>query len=116
MYTLHLHDLRFYAYHGLYKEEKILGNIFTVHVDVVVDLSGPVRDISDTTDYTNLYRIIKQYMAKPSDILETLAANMADALALSDNRVKKVRITIIKGNPPVENFEGSIGLSFEKEW
>ena len=37
MLTIHLHKLLFYSFHGIYKEEQVLGNEFEVSADIEVD-------------------------------------------------------------------------------
>ena len=43
MLTIQLHQLLFFAYHGLYEAEKINGNQFELDVDIELNISGGIR-------------------------------------------------------------------------
>jgi dihydroneopterin aldolase len=48
--------------------------------------------------------------------LETLSQNMVNAIGLLDKRIKRVSINIKKLHPPIEQFTGSIGVTYSKEF
>ncbi|KZV48992.1 dihydroneopterin aldolase family protein [Dorcoceras hygrometricum] len=54
-----LRGLKFHGYHGVYPEERVLGQKFLVDVDAWMDLqaAGNSDDISDTVSYTTIYRL-----------------------------------------------------------
>ena len=112
--TIHLHDLIFHSFHGVYEEEQLHGNRFEVHVDVDVETGSGITDLSDTIDYVFLYRLIQGCMARPTKLLEKLASDMADEIGAFDKKVKQVSIQIKKINPPIEDFTGTVGISYKK--
>jgi 7,8-dihydroneopterin aldolase/epimerase/oxygenase len=116
MFTIHLNNLKFYSFHGLYAEEKIVGGEYEVNATVSVDLEDKVTAIQQTVDYTAIYSLIKKQMSAPAELLETLAQNMVDAIGLLDNRIKNVSINIKKVHPPIEQFTGSIGVTCFKDF
>ena len=72
MLTISLKGLRFYAFHGVYPEEKIIGNQFEIDLDIeCIPVSGTITSISDTVNYTDLYLLIRTEMKKPTELLET---------------------------------------------
>ena len=77
MLTLELTNLRFFAFHGLYEEEKKIGGEFAVNVFVTyLPVTFPVTDINETIDYTAIYQLIKEKMQRREDLLETVASNL----------------------------------------
>ncbi len=114
LYTIHLHQLSFFSFHGLHEEEKILGNYFEVSLDITMLNDILVQSIDDTVNYAEVYEIVKYKMNKPTLLLEVLAADMATAIYAFNNRINKISITIKKVTPPLKNFSGQVGVTFEK--
>ncbi|MCW3093709.1 MAG: hypothetical protein JWP81_4778 [Ferruginibacter sp.] len=116
MLTIHLHNLLFHAFHGFYEEEQILGNEFEINADVVVDAPEQITKLRQTVNYVTIYNAIKQRMQQPTALLETVAQELTLAIHQIDNRIKSVHITIKKLSPPIENFEGIVGVSYQREF
>jgi dihydroneopterin aldolase len=116
MLTVHLHDLLFAGYHGVHDEERILGNTYELNIDATLDIKEHITQLHQTADYVAIYEIIKKRMALPSALLETVAQDLADLIHLYDNRIKSVSVSIKKLNPPIVNFQGSVGVSYKKEF
>jgi dihydroneopterin aldolase len=116
VFTIHLNDLKFYSFHGLYAEEKIVGGEYEVNATISVDLEDKVTTIQQTVDYTAIYSLIKQQMSAPAELLETLAQNMVNAIALLDKRIKHVSVNVKKIHPPIPQFTGSIGVTCSKDF
>jgi 7,8-dihydroneopterin aldolase/epimerase/oxygenase len=71
MITVHLHEIIFFAHHGIYDEEKISGNNFEVNLDVRFDSKKNKFDsINETADYEVLNNIVKECMQVPTPLLE----------------------------------------------
>jgi len=116
MFTIHLHKLLFHSFHGFYDEERILGNEFEVTADVEVDTLEQVTTLRQTVNYITIYDTIKQRMQQASPLLETVAQELAHAIHKIDERIKSVSITIKKSSPPIENFQGLVGISYKREF
>ncbi|MFP5041679.1 dihydroneopterin aldolase [Parasediminibacterium sp. JCM 36343] len=113
MLSIHLNNLTFFAYHGLYEEEKVLGNIFIVNATVSYHPSHQILDITDTIDYVSIYELIKQRMEMATPLLETVVMEMAQAILKNFPLAEEVSIELTKQKPPIPNFEGSVGVSFK---
>jgi dihydroneopterin aldolase len=116
MITLQLHNLQFHAYHGLYEQENFIGNTFEVDADVVVDVQDQITRLHQTVNYATVYSVIKQRMQQPTPLLETVAQELTRIIHDIDNRIRSVSITIKKLSPPIENFQGTVGVSYKKEF
>ena len=101
-YQVSLDDIRIFAFHGLYPEERILGNWYTLDV-LVESVSQPnfSDDIANTIDYSQIYTICKQVMAKPVDLLETVAETIAQKIRAELGEEVSVLVQISKENPPM---------------
>ena len=114
MLYIHLHDLRFRGFHGVYEEERLLGNEYEVNLSIAFEPGRlPLRDMDQTIDYTTLYQLVKQRMAVPTQLLETIVTGIADEIQMKHPSVTKISISVKKLYPPVNNFEGGVGVSFE---
>lgn len=107
---IHLNNLRFFAYHGLYAEEALLGNEFEVNVDVAFT-PAPALQLSDTINYIAVYEIVKQQMAETRGLLETVAQQACEHIKLMDDRIQLVTIQITKLHVPVAQFTGTVGVT-----
>ena len=112
MLTIHLSNLIFHAYHGIYKEEKIVGNDFEVNVEVTFDANYEIININQTIDYVALHGIIKKIMDTPTPLIETVVQEMATQIKLFDTRITSVKVSVKKLNPAISNFEGTVGISY----
>ena len=113
MLTIHLHKLLFHSFHGVYEEEQLLGNDFEVNADIVLDTNEQLTKLRQTVNYVTVYEMIKHRMQQPTPLLETVAQELNQAIHKFDNRIKSVNITIKKLSPPIENFQGEVGVSYK---
>ena len=111
--TIHLHNLLFHAFHGLYEQEQIVGNDFEVNVDIEVATQGLINDLHQTVNYVDAYSIIQQRMLQATPLLETLAQELSQSIHLLDKKITSVSITIKKLSPPIENFVGVVGVTYK---
>jgi dihydroneopterin aldolase len=116
LYTIHLHQLEFFAFHGLYEEERVVGNKFVVSVDVDFESNHIITSISDTIDYTLIYEIIKKRMVIPTGLIEIVAEDIISGIHEKFGQVKQIKISIQKSNPPIISFKGNVGLSLQKNF
>lgn len=101
-YQVSIDDIRLFAFHGLYPEERILGNWYTL--DVLVEAESKPNfsdDIANTIDYSQIYAICKQVMAKPVDLLETVAETIARKIRAELSKEVTILVQISKENPPM---------------
>lgn len=110
-----LDKLVFFGYHGLYAEEKKLGNTYIV--DVLIDFTAKksiIDNLEQTIDYVQVYALIKKWMEIPTPLLETLVGNMADDILKEQLLAEKVMVKITKQHLPIAEFEGTASVSIEK--
>jgi dihydroneopterin aldolase len=103
MGTINLRGLEFHGFHGLYPEEQVKGNRFTV--DVRIDLEFTEKAFNDqiegTIDYVEVYRLVSEEMVIPKKLLETLASSIAKKIKVGFPEASQVEVSITKHNPPI---------------
>jgi 7,8-dihydroneopterin aldolase/epimerase/oxygenase len=115
--TIELQHVRFYAAHGLYKEEALLGNEFEIDAAITYKTSKKiVGNIEETVDYVNVYQLIEEIMKQQKGLLETIAMLIVDRIQQQYPFVKKVSISIRKVHAPITNFTGTVGVTYSKRF
>jgi dihydroneopterin aldolase len=101
MITVSLEGMHFYAHHGLYEEEKIIGNEWEVDVHVSFVPPAAVHDLQHSVDYEIVYGLVKQAMNIPGNLLEELAQSILQQIQERFPFAKKTEIIIRKKHPPL---------------
>jgi len=110
-----LNKLLFVGYHGLYPEEKKLGNNYSVEIDIdFIPKQGVIDQLDQTIDYVHVYAIVKKWMEIPTPLLETLVGKIADDILSSQTLANKVFVKITKLHLPISSFEGNVSVKIEK--
>jgi dihydroneopterin aldolase len=110
-----LNKLLFVGYHGLYPEEKKLGNNYSVEIDIDFNPKQAIIDQFDQTiDYVLVYAIVKKWMEIPTPLLETLVGKIADDILSSQPLANTVFVKITKLHLPISSFEGNVSVKIEK--
>jgi 7,8-dihydroneopterin aldolase/epimerase/oxygenase len=103
MGLIEIEGMEFYAYHGHFKEEQVVGNKFLVNISIETDCTkaGWSDNLGDALDYQKVYTLIKEEMDKKSFLLENICARILDKLYLQFNSINKATIKVSKINPPM---------------
>ncbi len=101
MIKVALQEVRFFAYHGFYPEEQILGSSFLLDVEVEFKNEDVEDDISNTVNYEKLYFILAEEMKQPRKLLETLVQEMIEKIRADFPFLETVKVGIKKLNPPL---------------
>ena len=117
MITVHLHNLQFNDFHGIFKEEKILGNEYMVDASVIFhEETEVITSIHDTIDYADIYNIIKERMNVPTPLLETVVMEIGNEIHNEYPQARSINISLKKMYPPIEGIRGSAGVNWQKEF
>ncbi|GAB4249259.1 MAG: dihydroneopterin aldolase [Ekhidna sp.] len=101
-----LEGMEFYARHGYYEEERVIGNKYSVDVTLEVDFSEAASEdkLEGTVNYEKVYEIVQEVMNIDANLLEHLAGKMIKSLKESFAQVSKVQVKISKYNPPIKGL------------
>ena len=78
-----LKDMAFYGYHGLLKEESVLGQKFFIDIEIETDTkeAGINDDFTKTINYAEVYEITREFTEdKRFNLIEALAENIASEI------------------------------------
>lgn len=103
MGKISLKGMEFFAFHGVYEEERVKGNKFEVDLSIDYPFEDKVGDdqLESTIDYAELYEIVKTVMDKPANLLEHLAVSIKDQIKSKFPQTEEVQVTVTKFNPPI---------------
>jgi dihydroneopterin aldolase len=103
MGIIEIEGMEFYAYHGHYEEERIVGNRFLLDLKIEADCETAAKSdqIKDAVNYQVAYKIIKEQMLEKSHLLENIAQRILDALYRNMRGITRITIKVRKMNPPM---------------
>ncbi len=107
MDVLRLKGLRFFGFHGVYKNEQKKGNTFEIDATFYLPLqTAAVTDnLEQTLNYQLIYNAVKSVIEGPSKLLiEHLAYLIGTSILPHVNSDTKFEITVRKINPPLPSM------------
>ncbi|WP_150522857.1 dihydroneopterin aldolase [Roseibium sediminis] len=113
MDAIHLEDLAFYAYHGVYDEEAKLGQRFHVDLTCWLDLKSASEsdNYSDTVCYASLAKTVEKAVTTTRfNLIERLAGAIAQSLFEADERIQRVRVRVHKPGAPLPIAAGKVSV------
>ena len=113
-----IEEMEFYAFHGHYQEEQIVGNRFLVDLEMEADLTDAADsdNLNDAVNYQQAYQIIKNEMRRTkSNLLENIGKRILDALYAEMEGIEKATIRIRKLNPPMGGPIKSVGIKMSRK-
>ena len=121
---IEIEGMEFFAYHGCFEAEQIVGNKFMVYACLHYNCHCPasnigkqilaVCDIADALSYQTAYEIIAREMMKRSHLLEHVGKRMLDALYAAFPQLQYAKIKISKMNPPLGGQIRCTSVTLEK--
>lgn len=111
-----LEGMEFYAYHGCFKEEQVIGNRFIVDLSVEVDTSDAEKsdNLQDTVNYQAVYETVKAKMGNKSHLLEHLGRQILDALEERFPEIDHMKLKVSKMHPPMGGEMRSVSLEMNR--
>ncbi|OXN00732.1 2-amino-4-hydroxy-6-hydroxymethyldihydropteridine diphosphokinase [Bifidobacterium vansinderenii] len=116
MDSIRLTGIRAEATHGVLDFEHVEPQPFIVDATMFLDLSeaGRTDDLTATVDYGQIaQRIVNVIEGEHVDLIERLAAKIADSILLS-HRVRRVIVTVHKPNAPITVPFDDVSVTIER--
>ena len=116
MGKIYLENMEFYAYHGHFKEEQIVGNQFLVNMTLETNMEAASKSdhLEDALNYQTVYRLIDMEMKKKSHLLENIAGRILDQVFSTFNNIEHAWIKVSKMNPPMGGKMQAVSVSLER--
>lgn len=112
---IELLDMEFFAHHGCFEDERLIGNRFIVNLTMEADLTVPAAsdNIEDAVNYQAVYGIVKREMAVSSHLLEHVARRILESVKKEFPAVISATVKIDKLNPPIggQLYASSVTMS-----
>ena len=115
MDKIKINNIELYAYHGVSNEEKTLGQIFQIDVELQINKLFSDNDLIESTiDYTKVFKIVSKKFVQPiNNLIETAANRVANNLIeLYD--VKTVKIIVRKPSVPIGGICDSVEIEVNR--
>lgn len=112
-----MNNLGFYGYHGLLKEESVLGQKFFLDIELDVNTreAGLTDDMNKSVSYADVYEVVKYIVVDERfNLLEALAENIAIAVLEKFELVKGIMIRIKKPEAPVNGIYDYFGVEIRR--
>lgn len=113
-----MNKMEFYGYHGLFKEEKKLGQRFVVDVELSTSLkaAGESDDMNDSIDYGKVFDAVKDIVeGKARNLIEAVAEEIAASLLKSFPSLEACSVKVTKPNPPIQGYYESVSVQIYRE-
>lgn len=118
MDKIFLNQLFFYGYHGLFTEEKKLGQRFIIDAVLNVPLkqAGKTDDMNQSIDYGAAYTVIEQIVTGESkNLIEAVAEDVAMTLLGHFPSLESCTIKVIKPDPPIRGKYESVAVEIDRK-
>lgn len=119
MDKIYINNLEFIGFHGVFPEEKKLGQKFLVSLELNVD----TREASKTGDLTKSvhYGLVAQdveklFLEKSIDLIETCAENIAEMVLKKYELVKEVKVVVKKPWAPLQMHFENVAIEITRKW
>lgn len=111
-----LTGLRVFGRHGVYEEERRVGQDFVIDFTLYTDTrpAAASDDVTHTVHYGEAAERVAEIVAgEPVDLIETLAARIAQAL-LAFPGVERVRVSVHKPDAPIRLRFDDVVVTIER--
>lgn len=102
--------MEYYGRHGVFEEERRLGQRFYIGLELEMDLSaaGLTDDLTQAVNYAEVHETVKGVVEGESvQLIEALAERIASAVLRTYTRVDAATVRVTKPHPPFDiHFEG----------
>ena len=119
MDKINIKDLKVYANHGVYEEEKRLGQDFLVSVTLYLDTrkAGLSDDLQDSVSYGEVSHLINSFMKENTfHLLETVAEKLAKELLLTFQKVWSIHLEVKKPQAPIGLPFDYVSVEINRGW
>lgn len=116
MGIIEIEGMKFYAYHGHFAAEQVVGNNFEVNIrlEANCDAAAESDNLDDALNYQAVYETIKEEMQINSALLEHVAKRIIDAVYRKFPATKKAHVKISKMNPPMGGEIERVSVTLER--
>lgn len=119
MDKIYLKDVEIFANHGVFEEEKRLGQKFIFDVELELDLSvaGKTGDLKSSVHYGELvYEIEKIVSEKNYDLIETVGEKVCEHILMEYRMIKNAKVKVKKPWAPIGRHLNYAAIEINRGW
>ncbi|MGV8979845.1 2-amino-4-hydroxy-6-hydroxymethyldihydropteridine diphosphokinase [Clostridium sp.] len=119
MDKIYIKDLEVFANHGVFKEEKKLGQRFLISLELFLSLreAGVTDDLTKTVHYGELCQLVEEEFKKESyDLIEKATEKIAEFILLKYDLVDRVKVKIKKPWAPIGKPLKYAAVEVDRSW
>ena len=119
MDKIYINNLEFIGFHGVFPEEKKLGQKFLVSLELTVDTreAGKTGDLTKSVHYGLVAQDVeKLFLEKSIDLIETCAENIAEMVLKKYELVKEVKVIVKKPWAPLQMHFENVAVEITRKW
>ena len=119
MDVIRIENLKVFAHHGVFEEEKRNGQNFYVNARLVSDLkrAGMSDDLSDSTHYGEVCGQIEKSLTKETyDLIECAAQKAIEEILIHFPLVREVTLELRKPHAPIPMEFESVSVEITRGW
>ena len=112
-----VNNIRIFSNHGCLEEEAKIGSEYKIDLEVKADLkkSSKTDDLTDTIDYVQLNKIVKEEMDIRSKLLEEVANRILNRFFKELPMLQKAKVSVTKINPPIGGNVEEVAIILTKK-
>lgn len=113
-----LNNLGFYGYHGVLKEESVLGQKFFIDMELLLDTkeAGLTDDMNKSVSYAQVYDVVKNIVEnKRFKLLEALSHNIAMEVLEKFELIEEIMVRVKKPEAPVNGIYDYFGVEIRRK-
>lgn len=119
MDKIYINNLEFIGFHGVFPEEKKLGQKFLVSLELIVDTreAGKTGDLTKSVHYGLVAQDVERvFLEKSIDLIETCAENIAEMVLKKYELVKEIKVTVKKPWAPLQMHFENVAIEISRNW
>lgn len=119
MDKIYINNLEFIGFHGVFPEEKKLGQKFLVSLELTVDTreAGKTGDLTKSVHYGLVAQDVeKLFLKKSIDLIETCAESIAEMVLRKYELVKEIKVTVKKPWAPLQMHFENVAVEISRKW
>ncbi len=114
-YKIRLRQMEFRAYHGCYELERVVGNRFSVDLEITTELGNIIEsdDVEEAVNYLTVYELVREQMAITSKTIECVAGRIIASVKGYYPEIINVRCEVSKLAPPLGGKIANVSVVLE---
>lgn len=100
---IELKNMRFFACHGVFAQETVVGGDFVVNLKIEADLSEACEkdELRDTINYAEVFELVRKEMQISSKLIENVAYRIRASVRNRFPQIKGMEVRVSKISPPI---------------